>query len=109
MINTYILSVFPDYGEVDVCGIRLGIQAAPMFHAMGSIVLAWAICGGFELAVFKPSRPPIVAHPTSFLNDLVSSKSEWAMSVPAHIEVGLPDYPFRFSELTLLKGVVARS
>ncbi|VDB85408.1 unnamed protein product [Peniophora sp. CBMAI 1063] len=74
------------HGDVDVCGIRLGIQSSPMFHAMSSIALAWAVCCGLELAVFKPARPPVVAHATAFLNDLVLSKSEWTMSVPAHIE-----------------------
>ncbi|KZV64719.1 hypothetical protein PENSPDRAFT_690494 [Peniophora sp. CONT] len=76
----------PYYGELDICGTRLGIHTAPMFHAMGAITLVWAVCCGIELAVFKPASPPVVGHATAFLDDLVRSGSNWAMSVPALVE-----------------------
>lgn len=79
----------------------MGIQAAPVFHAMGAIALVWAVCCGLELAVFKPARPPAVAHATAFLQDLVLSKSDWAWSVPALIEVSYLEFILIISQLTI--------
>ena len=61
-----------------------------MFHAIGWMAIAWAVYSGLELAVFRPARPPIAVNATSYLIDLVESKSEWAMLVPAPVEVSLP-------------------
>ncbi|VDB87373.1 unnamed protein product [Peniophora sp. CBMAI 1063] len=92
------------YGEVDVCGTRWGSQAVPMFHAMGTMILTWAVYCGLELAVYKPVRPPVLANPSSFLRDVVETKSKRIMTVPAHIEAWSHDP----ANLELLKRHVER-
>ncbi|VDC04878.1 unnamed protein product [Peniophora sp. CBMAI 1063] len=74
------------YGDVDVCGIRLGVHGAPMFHVMGASLLIFAACTGLELAVFKPSHPPIVPSASTFYEGVVQSGSEWVVAVPSLIE-----------------------
>ncbi|KAI0031502.1 acetyl-CoA synthetase-like protein [Vararia minispora EC-137] len=74
------------FGEVDVCGIRLGIHSLPMFHAIGVSTLSWALFNGLELATFKPQSPPVVPNAASLLEGLIRSQSEWIMTVPALVE-----------------------
>lgn len=83
-----------DYGELDACGTRVGIQTAPMFHAMGALMLVLAVCSGIELAVFKPSRPPNTPNAEAFLDSIISTRSSWVLSVPSFIEVVADHFAF---------------
>ncbi|KAI0712723.1 acetyl-CoA synthetase-like protein [Cerioporus squamosus] len=77
---------FVYYGEVDFCGLRVGGQANPMFHVMGSLMMCWSVYVGVVWTMFKPCTPPILATPDVFLDSLVATKTEIVYCVPAFIE-----------------------
>ena len=87
-LSLHILTdFFSDFGQVDLCGVRVSTHATPMFHAMGVTALADALCCGVEIAVFRPVRPPVVVNAATVLQDVVESGSDWVRTVPDHIEV----------------------
>ncbi|TFY80795.1 hypothetical protein EWM64_g3219 [Hericium alpestre] len=53
------------WGDVDVCGSRISTHVIPMFHGMGTIMLAVGACAGLVLAMFKPANPPAIPTPES--------------------------------------------
>ncbi|TFK88243.1 acetyl-CoA synthetase-like protein [Polyporus arcularius HHB13444] len=74
------------YGQVDMCGVRMGGQANPMFHGMGSLMITWTVYTGVVFTMFKPSTPPVLLTPEVLLDSLVATRSEMVYCVPALIE-----------------------
>ncbi|KAI8996302.1 acetyl-CoA synthetase-like protein [Trametes punicea] len=82
---------YTSYGEFDFCGVRVGAQTVPIFHAMGALMTAWSISAGIVWTMFKPSTPPVVPTPEAFLDSVVSTRSEIVYCVPAFIEAWARD------------------
>ncbi|KAI9058660.1 acetyl-CoA synthetase-like protein [Trametes sanguinea] len=78
------------YGDVDLCGVRFGMQTNPMFHGMGT-VFNWTLFSGVTLAMFKPRTPPVVPTPEVYLDSLIATRSEIAYCVPSFVEAWARD------------------
>ncbi|KZV70075.1 acetyl-CoA synthetase-like protein [Peniophora sp. CONT] len=76
----------PYFGEVDMCGYCMGMQALAMFHIMAAGSLAWAPCSGMTLAFLRPSSPPIRPTPDIALESIMSTQSEIVVAPPILIE-----------------------
>ncbi|TFY81856.1 hypothetical protein EWM64_g2159 [Hericium alpestre] len=74
------------YGEVEMCGMRVGVQSIPLFHAIGVLVTAFAPCAGITLVCFKPSVPPIIPTAENILESIVATKYAVLFTVPSWIE-----------------------
>ncbi|KAI0769291.1 acetyl-CoA synthetase-like protein [Trametes elegans] len=74
------------YGDYDLCGRRVSTHSLPIFHVMGALIMAWPLCTGAVMALFRPSSPPVISTPDTVWNAINASQSEMAVCVPAMIE-----------------------
>ncbi|THH15905.1 hypothetical protein EW146_g4648 [Bondarzewia mesenterica] len=79
-------TMLPSFGEVDLCGMILGVHAVPLFHAMGIVNVIWTVVSGLIMGVFKPSSPPVVPTPERYLEGIKATKSEVLFCVPSFVE-----------------------
>ncbi|TFY70598.1 hypothetical protein EVG20_g2397, partial [Dentipellis fragilis] len=93
------------FGEVDFCDLRLSLQTAPVFHALGMMPVAFTATAGVILTCYKPSVLPVVPTPENFLTSLVATRSDVAYCVPAFIEAWARD-PENIPTLQGLKAVI---
>ncbi|RDX49617.1 acetyl-CoA synthetase-like protein [Lentinus brumalis] len=96
---------FVYYGEVDFCGLRVGAQANPMFHVMGSLMMCWSVYVGVVWSMFKPCTPPVYPTPELFLDSLVATRSEIVYCVPAFIESWARD-PANMPRIKTLRAMI---
>ncbi|KAI8989661.1 acetyl-CoA synthetase-like protein [Trametes punicea] len=75
------------YRDYDSCGMRVAMHCLPMFHLMGCLSLAWPVCSGTIMSVFRPALPPIVATPESVLRAAVATKCDIMLCVPVMLEM----------------------
>ncbi|RPD77318.1 acetyl-CoA synthetase-like protein [Lentinus tigrinus ALCF2SS1-7] len=93
------------FGQVDLCGVRMGGQTNPMFHGMGSLMITWTVYTGVVWMMFKPSTPPILPTPELLLDSLVATHSEMVYCVPALIEAWARD-PANMPRIKTLRAMI---
>ncbi|EMD35545.1 hypothetical protein CERSUDRAFT_106870 [Gelatoporia subvermispora B] len=76
----------PYFGELDICGLVVGSQSPPMFHAMGSANMMWPPCTGVVVACFKPSSPPVIPTPEALIESIAETNCELVYCVPSFVE-----------------------
>ncbi|OSD00720.1 acetyl-CoA synthetase-like protein [Trametes coccinea BRFM310] len=96
---------FVFFGEFDFCGVRVGAQTNPMFHAMGALMITWTVYTGVVWTMFKPSTPPIVPTPEIFLESVVETRTEVVYCVPAFIEAWARD-PANKDKIKTLRAMI---
>ncbi|KAI8996240.1 acetyl-CoA synthetase-like protein [Trametes punicea] len=93
------------YGDYDSCGMRIGMHCLPIFHIMGCLSLAWPVCTGVVMAVFRPSIPPVVVTPETVLRSAVATKCDNLLCVPALLEAWARS-PENVEHLAKFKAIV---
>nr|UXY92114.1 ATP/NADPH-dependent carboxylic acid reductase [Trametes cinnabarina] len=96
---------FVFFGEFDFCGVRVGAQTNPMFHAMGALMITWTVFTGVVWTMFKPSTPATVPTPEIFLDSVVETRSEVVYCVPAFIEAWARD-PANKDRIKTLRAMI---
>ncbi|EMD35494.1 hypothetical protein CERSUDRAFT_157295 [Gelatoporia subvermispora B] len=76
----------PYFGEFDVCGLVVGAQSPPMFHAMGSANMMWPPCTGVIIASFKPCSPPVIPTPEVLIESVAATNCGLVYCVPSFVE-----------------------
>ncbi|OCH89652.1 acetyl-CoA synthetase-like protein [Obba rivulosa] len=79
------------YGELDICGLVIGSQSPPMFHAMGAANLMWPVCVGVVVAFFKPCSPPVIPTPEVLLDSVIATNCGLVYCVPSFVEAWARD------------------
>ncbi|KAI0030733.1 acetyl-CoA synthetase-like protein [Vararia minispora EC-137] len=73
------------YGEMDMCGVRFGIQPIPMFRKQSTVLLV-SHNAGIEFAVLQPSTPTLLPTSETILEAIVATDCDFLLSVPSFIE-----------------------
>ncbi|KAJ7665037.1 acetyl-CoA synthetase-like protein [Mycena polygramma] len=85
------LAMVPFFGEVDLCGVVVGMHVAPIFHAMGLSNLTWPATSGMIIGVFRPSSPPVAPTPKNYLDGIIATESKILLCVPSFVEAWFTD------------------
>ncbi|KAL0578153.1 hypothetical protein V5O48_003858 [Marasmius crinis-equi] len=95
----------PWCGEQDLMGKVVAVHAAPMFHGLGIIQLAWTACAGLVVAAFEPKFPATLPSPENLFEGSRATSSDIILCVPSFIEAWArrPDY---VQELSRCSGLV---
>nr|WGM49229.1 carboxylic acid reductase [Boreostereum vibrans] len=93
------------YGERDLCGTVLAVHTAPLFHSMGCVNFIWTVVTGMIMACFKPTSPPAIPTPESYLEGIIRTKSEMAFCVPSFVEAWMRD-PANYPAIKKLKAIL---
>ncbi|ETW76160.1 tridomain enzyme adenylation-thiolation-dehydrogenase [Heterobasidion irregulare TC 32-1] len=79
-------AALPCYGQVDLCGMIMGVHVVPLFHVMGIDNIFRAVATGMVLGVYKPSSPPAIPTPESYLEEALAINSSIIYCVPSFVE-----------------------
>ncbi|TFY82997.1 hypothetical protein EWM64_g1012 [Hericium alpestre] len=96
----------PYYGQRDLTGVRIGCHSMPMYHGMGSFLMAWSAAAGVVLAVFRPQSPAQQPTPDTVFSSIIASKSNLIFTVPSFVETWSKDEAY-VSKMAELTGVMA--
>ncbi|THH28009.1 hypothetical protein EUX98_g6169 [Antrodiella citrinella] len=99
------ISVYPFFGEQDFTGMRLGIQALPMYHGMGIMQTGCAASSGVTLAVFKPQIPAIIPTAETLIRSYENTKTDIGFTVPLFAEMWSRDAQ-NVQVLKKMKGIL---
>ncbi|KLO12645.1 acetyl-CoA synthetase-like protein [Schizopora paradoxa] len=75
-----------DFGERDLCGLRLASHSVPMFHGMGMMLTGWTASVGLVLSSFRPQTPAMQPTPETVMRGAIHTKSDIIFCVPTFIE-----------------------
>ncbi|KAK0451171.1 NRPS-like enzyme [Desarmillaria tabescens] len=75
----------PYYGEMDVCGEVFGVQAMPMYHAMGFLSVSLSTATGAIIVSFPPIYPPLIPTAERFLSSIIDTKTTLVVTVPSFL------------------------
>ncbi|KAK0218397.1 NRPS-like enzyme [Armillaria nabsnona] len=75
----------PYYGDMDICGEVFGIQAMPMYHAIGFFSLSFSTSTGAIIASFPPVEPPLIPTAERFLSSIIDTKTTIVVTVPSFL------------------------
>ncbi|KAI5121945.1 hypothetical protein M0805_002017 [Coniferiporia weirii] len=98
-------SSFPCFGETDLAGSIFAVHAVPMFHAMGMILVLYAVTSGLVAAAFKPQSPAIIPNPVNVIKSVISLKSDYIFISPTFPETWSHDSSY-VEALAQTKGII---
>ncbi|KAK0219168.1 NRPS-like enzyme [Armillaria fumosa] len=75
----------PYHGEMDLCGEVLGVQATPMYHAMGFFSISLPTATGAIVASFPPVEPPLIPTAERLLSSVISTRTTLVVTVPSFL------------------------
>ncbi|SJL14868.1 uncharacterized protein ARMOST_18343 [Armillaria ostoyae] len=75
----------PYHGELDICGEVLGVQAMPMYHAMGFFSISLSIATGAIVASFPPVEPPLIPTAERLLSSVIDTRTSLVITVPSFL------------------------
>ncbi|KAK0492826.1 NRPS-like enzyme [Armillaria luteobubalina] len=75
----------PYHGEMDLCGEVLGVQATPMYHAMGFFSISISTATGAIVASFPPVEPPLIPTAGRLLSSVISTRTTLVITVPSFL------------------------
>ncbi|KAK0184796.1 NRPS-like enzyme [Armillaria mellea] len=75
----------PYHGEMDLCGEVLGVQATPMYHAMGFFSISLSTAAGAIVASFPPVEPPLIPTPERLLSSVIDTRTTLVIAVPSFL------------------------
>ncbi|KAI0746343.1 acetyl-CoA synthetase-like protein [Daedaleopsis nitida] len=93
------------FGEVDVTGAIVGVQAVPMFHALGISMTLVAAGSGWILATFRPTSPPTIPDPDNVFEAVRKTNTDYIITIPMFIEQWARDSE-KVQHLTRIRGVI---
>ncbi|KAH8099950.1 acetyl-CoA synthetase-like protein [Cristinia sonorae] len=99
------LGTVPYFGEQDFTGLRLGLQAMPMYHGMGMMQICWAAASGVVFATFKPRVPAIPPTPEGLIQNFADTKTDFGFCVPVFVEMWSRNID-HVQRLKRMKGVI---
>ncbi|SJL14870.1 uncharacterized protein ARMOST_18345 [Armillaria ostoyae] len=75
----------PYHGEMDFCGQVLGVQAIPMYHAMGFFSISLSTATGAIVASFPPVEPPLIPTAERLLSSVIDTRTSLVITVPSFL------------------------
>ncbi|KAJ7184634.1 hypothetical protein C8R46DRAFT_1299891 [Mycena filopes] len=73
-------------GKEDYCGMVMGAQTLPNYHALGVVVGTFPFSSGITMALLRPTTPPIKPTPDSTLMSIIATRADFVLSTPGFIE-----------------------